>query len=213
VPLTVTKMSTPTDLYYANPNLTNGQINAGSNAAKVLTAADPVHGAILTGTVGLPISAFQLVPSLIPGLSIPGAIPVATAGEHTIGYPEIGVDFTSVYTLDRGALKGVELGGTVRLSWKNRAYYYYPQGVGNGGGFSPVQFFQPDGAQFDPIVGYTRRFGRFTFTSTLNIQNVFNHYHVVFYPDPVTGWSNPANISAAFDQQPRTYLWTNVIRF
>lgn len=213
VPLTVTKMSTPSDLYYANPNLTSGQINPGSNAAKVLTTPDPTHGAVLTGAIGLPISAYQLVPSLVPGLSLPGTIPVAAAGEQTWGYPRVSANLTSVYEISRGPLKGFRFGGTVTLGWKDLSYYYFPQGLGTGGNFSPSPFSLPNIFRVDPLVAYTRRFGRVTFTSQLNIENVFNRYHVVIYPDQVTGWTNAANLTANFDQQPRSYLWTNTFKF
>jgi len=45
------------------------------------------HGPILTGNVGLPISALQINPALA-GISVPGLVEVAQSGQATTGYPE-----------------------------------------------------------------------------------------------------------------------------
>ena len=47
----------------------------------------------------------------------------------------------------------------------------------------------------------------------LNVFNVFNHYHVLILPNFTTGWTAAAIKDATFDQQPRTWLWTNTISF
>jgi hypothetical protein len=216
VPLTVAMMSSPSSSYYANPNLINGQINSGSNAAKVLSTVSPTHGAILTGATGLPISDLQLLSSSIPGIGIPGSINVAQNGDATTGYPVFSFNVTSVYVIPTGWLKGVRLGGTVSAGWKNRAYYYYPQGIGaaSGPNGSPRSlFFLPTTSRFDAIAGYARRFRHVTFSSQINISNVFNHYEVIVYPNQVTGWTSPSGLTANFNQQPRMYTWTNQVSF
>jgi hypothetical protein len=50
-----------------------GQIRSGSNAANVLAVVDPVHGPILTGATGLPMSATQINPAL-SGVNPPGTL-------------------------------------------------------------------------------------------------------------------------------------------
>jgi len=66
----------------------------------------------------------------------------------------------------------------------------------------------------NPIIGYQRKFGRFTWSTQLNITNLFNHYHIVFLPGPNTGYTaNGTGINATFDQAPRYFTWTNTISF
>ena len=43
--------------------------------------------------------------------------------------------------------------------------------------------------------------------------NIFNQYHVILYPYPVTAFGTAANLRGGFDQQPRTYVLTNTVSF
>ena len=217
VPLTVTSLSTPGNPYYASPAATNGQITAGSAGGLVLKGgtdpANPASG-ILTGVTGLPISAYQLNPALTPGLAIPGAIPMATKGNDTIGYPEFAANLTSVYTFDSGPLNGFEVGGTLSTSWENRQYYIYPQGIAAEGPLGAQSLFKlPTLTQFNLILGYTHKFGRITFSTHLNVYNLFNHYAVIVFPDTSAGYTSITNLKANFDQQPRNFALTNTISF
>jgi len=72
-------------------------------------------------------------------------------------------------------------------------------------------FALPNLVRFDPILSYTKKFKKVTFQTQLNITNVFNHYHVVVLPNPVTGYSGIND--AAFDSMPRYYSLTNTISF
>jgi len=92
-PLTIAMMSTPGNVYYANPAPLSGAINASSNAARVLRVVDPVHGAILTGATGLPISNIQINPGFVP----PGEILTTKQGDATTGYPELSLNYTNTY--------------------------------------------------------------------------------------------------------------------
>lgn len=205
VPLTIAMLSSPTSPYYANPVAVSGAINSGSAAATVLRVVDPVRGPILTGVRGLPITAQQIN----PGFTVPREIVAVRSGEATTGFPRYSANFTSVYTISEGPAKGVRFGGTVGLGWKNTWYYYDPNGV------SPVRpripLYKNTLVRFDPVLGYEHRFRRLTFSTQLNVTNLFNRYRVVLLPNPTAGWVGPND--ATFDQQPRVYRWTNTISF
>lgn len=205
VPLTTAMMSTPGSPYYANPVAVSGAINGGSNAARVLQAAHPVNGPILTGRTGLPISTMQINPGFTPI----GHIVTSTAGEFAVGYPKYSANMTSLYTFPSGWLKNFQLGGTAAGSWENRRYYYYPNGVSIGAARELFHF--PDQSRFDLIVGYNRKFGRFGFSTQININNLFNRYDVIVLPNGLNGWPGPNN--ATFTQEPRAYLWTTTVSF
>jgi len=206
IPLTVLAMSTPGNAYYANPVATSGQILSSSNAAKVLEVVDPVHGAILTGQTGLPISAIQIN----PGAVLPGVIPITAVGDITSGFPRVALNYTTVYTLRSGFLKGLELGGTFNAAWKRAEYYYYPQGITVNPNYR-VMYYAPMEAFFNGIFGYERKIGRIDFLTQLNVGNIFNHYHVFTLPSYVNGWAGPDN--ATFDVEPRSYTWSTTLRF
>jgi outer membrane receptor protein involved in Fe transport len=212
-PLTAAMMSTPTSPYFANPN-TSGQISATSNAATVLEVVDPTHGPILTGATLLPISDYQLIPSL-DGVTPPGYVVASAAGDKTTGYPEYSLNYTSVYTFSHGWLRGIRVGGTASVSWKIRDYYWYPEGIV----YSPqspaprIPFYLPTQTQFNLILGYSRRFRRVTFNTQLNISNLLNHYEVEFLPNEQLGYTSASSLTATFSAQPRAYVWTNTISF
>lgn len=213
VPLTVTALSTPSNAYYASPAPGNGQIATGSPGGLVLKTVDPVHGAILTGATGLPISAYQLNPAL-SGVSLPGAIPFALAGQQTAGYPEFSANVTSVYTFASGWEKGIELGGTLAAATKYRDFYMYPNGLAAGGPTAqPVMYYLPPFGRIDLILGYTRKFRGFTFSTRLNVYNLLNHYDVIVQPTPSLGYTSPAALTGIYTQAPRTYAWTNTVSF
>ena len=205
VPLTIAAMNSPSSVYHANPVAVTGQINSTSNAARVLQVVDPVHGAILTGATGLPISAMQIN----PGFALPGTIVTSRAGDRTNGNPEYSLNLTSVYTVPKGWLKGFRVGGSALLGWRNTAFYYYPAGVSISGGSE--LFSYPNQVRFDLIAGYTKRFRKITWSSQINVSNLFNRYRVIILPNSTTGWVGALN--ATFDQQPRSYLFSNTISF
>ena len=82
------------------------------------------------------------------------------------------------------------------------------------GPLSPRALFSmPDVVRLDLILGYSRKMGRIGFSSQLNVYNLSNHYEVVISPDIVTGYNTPSNLNANFNQQPRSFVWTNRISF
>jgi hypothetical protein len=210
IPLTVTAMSTPGNVYFASPTIVNGAISSGSNVATVLKVVDPTHGPILTGSSLLPISAYQLNPALT-GVTLPGTIIAAQAGQNTVGYPYLSANFTNVYTFASGWEKGISLGGTISGAWKYRDYYFFKNGVAPG---STASLFElPTSIQTSLILGYTRKFHRITWSTQLNVSNLFNHYDVVILPNATTGYTTAAGLNATFNNQPRAYTFTNSIKF
>ncbi len=208
IPLTIAKLSTVGDAYYANPQAVTGAINRTGRAGLILSTVDPVRGPILTGVTGLPVSAIQINPGFKP----PGNIVTNIAGEKSTGYPEYSFVFTNHYSFTEGFAKGFSVGGTVSLGWKYRQFYYYPNGLADPNNAPRALFLWPTQTRFDGVIGYSRKIGkRYGFTSQLNISNLFNRYHVLILPNFTTGFNGVQD--ATFDQQPRTYVWSNTVSF
>lgn len=211
-PLTLTMLSTPGNPYYAAPQPTTGAILKTSNGGLVLLSpADPVHGPILTGATGLPISAYQLNPAL-SGVTPVGVVNGADPGGQTFGYPAYAFNFTSVYEFSQGWLHGFKLGGTASAHWKHIVSYYY-SGVNQATPGNLQKFSYPTQARFDLITGYSHKFRRFTWSSQVNVNNLFNRYRVVLFPNVNSGYTVPSAIRANFYGQPRVYSWTNSFKF
>jgi outer membrane receptor protein involved in Fe transport len=207
VPLTLAMMNNPASLYYAAPVNPTGQIGSGTAVATVLRSTDPVHGAILTGAVGLPISALQITPNF----ALPGSILATRAGDRTLGYPRYSFNVTNVYTFSGGPARGLRVGGSFAAHWNYANYYYYPDGfVPNG---RRAIFAAPNQILINPLLGYSHRFARVTWSTQLNISNLFNHYRVVILPGVLTGWTTETGLKAAFFGQPRTWQWSNTLGF
>ncbi len=207
VPLTIDLMNTSTSRYYANPAAVSGAITSNSAVATILKSADPVHGPILTGATGLPISALQIAPN--PLSPPPGTIIVSKAGDRVTGFPQFSMNLTNVYTFREGWWRGIRLGGTVVSTWKNSGYYYFPTGVATPN--NRQMFFLPNQTTVSAILGYEKKFRRVTFSTQLNINNLLNRYNVVLLPSYINGWSGPNN--ATFDRQPRSYVWSSSVAF
>ncbi len=207
VPLTIDLMNQSSSRYYANPVAISSAITSNSQVATILKTTDPVHGPILTGATGLPISALQIAPN--PLAPPPGVINVTKTGDIVTGFPKYSVNFTNVYTFREGFLRGFRAGGSIVGAWKNSLYYYYPNGVKDP--TTRTMFHLPNRVIFSGILGWEHKFRRTTFSTQLNIQNMFNHYNVVLLPSYVNGWAGPNN--ATFDQQPRMYVWSSTIGF
>jgi outer membrane receptor protein involved in Fe transport len=219
-PLTITSMSTPGNTYFANPDPISGRINTSAVVANILrgtgdTAAINARGPILTGAIMLPISQLQLNKTLA-GINTPGTIVATRVGDKTTGYAERSVNFTNLYTFSGdNFLRGVQLGGTVSASWKNRRYYYYatPVTAANALTLRRTLYYGPDQWQFDLIVGYRHKFGRYDFRTGLNVNNLFNHYLIQVLPNATTGFNTITSLNATWYQQPRTWQWTNSLSF
>ncbi|MEN9632070.1 MAG: hypothetical protein RL077_474 [Verrucomicrobiota bacterium] len=218
-PLTINLMSTPTSLYWANPDLQSGAINSGSVAANILrgtnnTANINANGPILTGATLLPIANLQLNKQLA-GIETPGTIVATRVGDKTSGSPERSLNLTSVYTFSESWIKGFSIGGTVSLSWGNRAFYYYatPVNATNALTVRRTLHYTPNGQQFNLITSYARKLGRYHWSTQLNVANIFNRYTIKLVPNATTGFNTATAINATFYQQPRSVMWTNTISF
>jgi hypothetical protein len=219
-PLTITAMSTPTSTYFANPDQVSGRINSGAVVANILKGTGDAanlaaHGPILTGATMLPISQLQLNKTLA-GINTPGTIVATRVGDKTTGYPERSVSLTNLYTFSgENFLKGVQIGGNLSASWGNRRYYYYDTAVtaANALTLARTLYTAPDSWQFDLITGYQRKIGRYVWRSSLNVNNLFNHYIIQIIPNATTGFRTLSALNATWYQQPRAYLWTNAISF
>ncbi len=211
VPLTIAMMNTPGHRYYANPAAETARINPTSGAATILNTVDPLHGPILTGATGLPISALQIAP-LAESPTI-GTIVVSKAGDLAAGNPKYAANLTSIYTFESGWLRGVRVGGTVSKSWNVTSYRYYEGGA--SGGKPRLTFHMPRPVRFDAILGYERKVGRYTLSTQLNINNLFNRYDVVLLPSVTTGYSaaRGSGIGATFNAEPRLFVWSATIGF
>ncbi len=198
IPLTLAMMNTPGNPYYANPVPYSGAITTTSAVANVLRQEDPAHGPILTGAVGLPISDLQISPGAI---APPGVLTVLQKGDRNTGAPKYSLNLTNIYTFDDWKLKGLRMGGTVRLAWQSIYYYYYAEGVTPTA--RPIAHYKPHLATFDGIFGYERRFKRYTWSFQVNIYNMFNRYKIQMFPNAVSGWAGPNG--ANFSENPRTF--------
>ncbi|BET66790.1 hypothetical protein ASA1KI_17080 [Opitutales bacterium ASA1] len=224
VPLTIERMSTPgaDNFYFADPDETNGHINTASIVAGIIrgtnsaaAAAIQANGPILTGAVNLPISELQLDRTLA-GIETPGVVLATRIGDKTTGYPEYSANLTTHYAFTRDNwMKGFGVGGSVLLSWKNRSYYYYatPLNASNALTLQRTLFYQPNLRQVNLTVSYQRKFGRYEWLSQLNVNNVFDRYKEVFMPNGTTGFRATNNINVSWFQQPRSFIWTNTLRF
>jgi len=212
IPLTTTLLSTPGSQYYANPAVVTGAINKTSNGGLVLlSGTNATHGPILTGATGLPISDYQLLPSL-SGVTPFGTVVATTAGSQTASYPSYALNFTSVYTLPHGWFQGFKFGGTVNAQWRNLQVNYNPASTELPAA-DQQEFYLPTNVTFNLITGYTRKFKRVTWNSQVNVFNLFNHYYVVLYPTTTTGFSSTNSVGANLLNSHRYYQWTNTISF
>jgi hypothetical protein len=99
------------------------------------------------------------------------------------------------------------------LGWNHRNFYYYPSGIGNGVTSPRALFKYPIRPQFGLIASYEKKVRKLVFSSQININNIFNKYHVIILPNATNGWNTGAALNAVFDQQPRSFVWTNTITF
>jgi hypothetical protein len=214
VPLTVAMMNSSSSPYYANPVNPSGAILSTSNVAYILkgavgTTIDPqqnIHGTILTGATGLPISSIQITPSF----TLPGMIPIESSGDKTVGYPQISANFTNMYSFSSGALKGFKIGGSVVTSLKYNMFYYYPNGIAT---LQRQLFTAPNLTTVNLIAGYAHKFKHVTFLSQVNVNNMLNHYDILVLPNMSTGWTVLSGLRATMYGVPRSTTWSNTISF
>ncbi|WP_438480423.1 TonB-dependent receptor plug domain-containing protein [Oleiharenicola lentus] len=204
IPLTIAALSDPTNVYYANPDPESGLLRA-SNGRTILLYIHPANGAIRTGVAGRPISEMQ-----IRGVTPPDQIVTSRAGDRTTGYPEISLSFTNTYSFREGKLKGLRVGGTASLAWRNADYYYYANG------YAPNRerelYVRPNKALFELMLGYERKLTRkLTWSTQINVTNIFDDYDILLRPNTLTGYNGTP--SAVYSNQPREVTWSNTLKF
>lgn len=211
VPLTIAKLSNPADPYYVSPDPVSGLFTTagskrGRNVLNSSAGGVVANGPIKTGVTGLPISEYQ---PQIAGFTPVPEIVTSRVGDRTTGYPEYSLNFTNMYTFRNGPLKGFRLGGTVTAEWERGDFYYYPNGYGRE---APRELFTwPFAVRFNGVFGYEKRFKHFTWSTQLNVTNMFNNYDILIRPNATLGFAGQKD--AIFFGQPREYTWTNTFKF
>jgi len=202
IPLTVGMMKNASSPYFANLDPSSGRIlnlRAGTLASLGLVGRSDGR-TIGTGKAGLPISQHQLG-FVSP---FPDEVVIQRPGETATGFADYSVSTSAIYTFSSDRfLKGLSLGPTVAAKNMMRAYYY------NDAAGNRVLKRYPDQVQVSMMVGYSRKFGRYTWNTQLNVNNAFNTISVSHLPDLGTGM----NIDARRDAMPRSYIWTNTVTF
>jgi hypothetical protein len=85
--------------------------------------------------------------------------------------------------------------------------------TGNIGGRREL-YSSPNTWQANTFVSYRRKIGkRYSFSTQVNVTNVFNHYVFGTLPNNGSSYTNPANLGVSFYGQPRLYVWTNTVSF
>jgi outer membrane receptor protein involved in Fe transport len=217
-PLTIAMLSDRNNDYYAygkgSEETANGAIRTNSVVYRALRWFNkPVGGqpnTAFTGKTGLPVSAIPYKFSDPVGYG-PTAL-VAAKGEPTIGHSLYRFNLTNNFDFREGWLRGFGVGGSVNWAVNNRTYYYTePDGKGGNLRFlfkAPVVSPQVNGN-----LQYQRKFGRYTWRTQVNVNNLFNHYVIGLTPSGTTGYTVGNAIGATFYGQPRQYIWTNTISF
>jgi outer membrane receptor protein involved in Fe transport len=208
-PLTLAMINDRDGPYYASPDADSGRITR-SALITALTTVDLVHGSAATGVTGLPISAIQY------DFTNPhsGQVPVVSAGDKTTGINEYTFNLQNNYTFPKGRLRGLSVFVDLRTYYRNRAYYtsYFPGSAAatnlNG---ARVLYRLPSLTEVGLGLAYRYRFGsgqgRVTWTTRLNVQNVFDNSRVWVVPSRTNG----AILNARLSGQPREFIWTNSV--
>jgi outer membrane receptor protein involved in Fe transport len=187
----------------------SGSIGAGSNATLKNALLNFRKGTAqaLTGATGLPISAMQYAWSDPGGYRQNGYV-VQRKGDATVGYPVVRVNVTNDYTFSKTWLKGLHVGGSVALAWYNRTYFFnMPDRSRHLYGLAV------ENPTVNTWIGYAHRFRRVTWSSQVNVNNMFNKYDINFTPNNGTGFTNPVNVGVSYSGEPRYYVWTNKVSF
>jgi outer membrane receptor protein involved in Fe transport len=208
-PLTLAMINDPTSAYFASPDQDSGRITR-SALITALTAVDPLHGSAATGVTGLPISEIQY------GFANPhrGEITVVAAGDKTTGINEYSFNLQNRYAIETGRLRGLSVFVDFRTYLRNRAYYtsyFPPSATGSTFAATRVLYRLPNLTEVGLGLAYRHRLGsglpKLTWTTRLNVENVFDNSRVWVVPSRTNG----AILNARLSAQPRTFIWSNTI--
>ncbi len=218
--LTIGMLNTPGSPYYAWANAANQPLNGSIGGAVGGAGANPnlkaalsqfrfgsnTGPSALTGVVGLPISAIQYDWS--DPANYQGTYTVVKKGNYTVGYPVYSTNTETDYTFSHGPLKGIGVGGTLNLAWYYRTFYFQTPDRAEHLYSQPL--LNP---QVNVFFSYTHKFRWVTWTSQVNINNLFNRYVVSIYPNDGVGFGQATSVGATYYGEPRTYVWTNRFSF
>ena len=118
----------------------------------------------------------------------------------------------NAYDFTEGRLRGATIGATVRWDIDKRAYYY-TESDGRGGNTRKLYAEGNINPQVSAFIAYRRKIGRYQFRTQVNVENLFNRYHVEIRPSTVTGYAVENALTATFVGQPRLFIWTNSVSF
>ncbi len=93
----------------------------------------------------------------------------------------------------------------------NRAYYtsHFPSSGGTVFDATRSLVRMPDNVICGLGLSYAHRFGEVTWTTQLNIRNLFDKSDVWVLPNP----ANDAQLRARLSSQPRLFVWSNTFSF
>jgi hypothetical protein len=142
-----------------------------------------------------------------------GIVTVVGEGEKNTGIDEYTFNIQSNYTFSRGRLKGFGVFAGLRTFYNNRAYYtqvFSTSTTGTALQATRVLYRLPRSTVVDFNVNYRRKLGeKYTWSSQLNVSNVFDNSEVNVVPSVV----NAAVLNARLTNQPRRFMWTNTFSF
>jgi outer membrane receptor protein involved in Fe transport len=214
VPLTLAMINAQGGPLWANPDADSGSITNSTLKSALTSTAFATGGKSATGVTGLPVSAIQYDFTDPNGHA--GVMTPVIAGQKTTGYNHYSLAFTNKYDFTDGALKGFGIGNTIVGGYQFRSHYYpdYSQG-----GTTSTRIFdlhrklyvRPTIVTLDLILSYRRKlFGRYEWSTQLNVRNMLNHYQLLF-PPQVSG--TPVVNNFIYTAQPRQWIWTNSVSF
>ncbi len=208
--LTLAMINNPSNPYWAAPDANSGRITSGA-LRRELMRVDPTNGTAATGRTGLPYSLIQYN----FGNPLGGEVTVVSEGDKNTGINEYTLNFQSNYTFSAGPLRGFGVFTGVRTYFKNRAYYttVFPAGSTNTVQAERSLYRLPTSTVVDLNFSYRfklpQRLNRFTFTTQLNINNVFDNSKVWVLPSN----TNAANLNARLSESPRQFILSNTLAF
>jgi hypothetical protein len=106
----------------------------------------------------------------------------------------------------------------VNASYQYRSHYYPVFGPGQSPGVTPFVnlsrqlYTRPTIATVDLGLSYSWKIWGRTLSTQGNIQNAFNHYKLLFPPNP-TAATAPFVTAYVRTAEPRLWVWTNSIAF
>ncbi len=213
--LTVAMMSDPNSDYYAYSRggtvQPNGRIANNSVLFRALRWFQLPNGTqARTLRPGQPVSAIPYAYSDPAGYK--GVAVLSKSGEPTIGHPLYRFVWTNAYQFTETRLRGLVVGATITWDHDKRTYWY-TEPDGKGGNIRKLY----KEAELPPIwkafARYSRKVGRYMFTTQINVDNMFNAYKVDLRPSGTTGFTVENAIGATFVGEPRAYFWTNTVSF